>query len=240
MTVIAIARASAALLFCMVAVVSGQAQAQNYDGAGLLRFGVFGQLTPTDFDVQRPADARGSASETGGGAGVSYGYDLMLHNGWILGLESDIAFDTLQADRDGREFRVDYLATVRSRFGSYVRPDLLLYGTAGIAFLGVGFEGLRSPLTGFRFREDDTLIGWTVGTGAEFEWHGITFFGEYLFAGYDSFSVDEEIDTVADDLTTVTTRFKNEADVDQHVFRLGVKFIIGHDFRTEGGYGPLK
>ena len=239
MTVIAIVRASAALLFCMVAVVSGQAQAQNYDGVGLLRFGVFGQFAPTEFDIQRPADAEGSVSETGGGAGVSYGYDLMLHNGWILGVESDIAFDTLQADRNGREFRVDYLATVRGRFGSYVRPDLLLYGTAGVAFLGVGYEGLRSPLTGLRFNDDSTLFGWTVGAGAEFDFHGITLFGEYLFAGYDSMSVGETIDTVVDEVAT--TRFiKNEVDVDQHIFRLGVKFIIGHDFRTEEGYGPLK
>ncbi len=244
MTAIAIARASAVLLFCMAAVVSGQARAQNYDGAGLLRFGVFGQIAPTEFDVQRPLAARGSATETGGGAGASFGYDWMFQSGWILGIESDIAFDTLQVQRAGREFRVDYLSTTRARLGAYARPDLLLYATAGVGFLGTGFEGLRSPVTGVRGREDQTLVGWTAGAGAEFEWHGITFFGEYLFGDYGRLSARESTDVfVTDELgnvTTVTQLLRGEADVTQHAFRLGVKFIIGHDFRADEGYGPLK
>lgn len=243
MTAIAIARASAALLFCMAAVVSGQARAQNYDGAGLLRFGAFTMIAPTEFDIDRPIAAQGSATGTDWGGGVSYGYDLLLHNGWILGVESDISFDTLQVERAGREFSVDYMATVRGRFGSYVRPDLLLYGTAGVAFLGANFEGVRSPLTGLRGSESDTVVGWTVGGGAEFEWHGITFFGEYLFADYDTFSAEGDVEEFFefDEATEVITQpLRGEADINQHVFRLGVKFVIGHDFRDEYADLPLK
>ena len=245
MTAIAIARASAALLFCMAAVVSGQARAQNYDGAGLLRFGAFGQVTPTEFNIDRPLAARGSASATGGGGGGSFGYDWLTHNGWILGIEADLSFDTLQVERARREFRVDYLATVRGRLGGYVTPDLLLYGTAGVAFLGVGFEGIASPLTGIRGREDSTVSGWTIGAGAEYEWHGVTLFGEYLYADFGKFDAREDSEElIVDEVTGITEAvpqfLRGEADVTQHVFRLGVKFVIGHDFRSEEAYGPYK
>lgn len=241
MTANAIARASAALLFCMAALVSGHALAQNYPGAGLLRFGAFGQLSVTDFDLGRSVDDNGSASDTSFGGGASLGYDLLFHNGLVIGIEADAAFDTLQTDHALREFRVDYLSTIRGRFGSYVRPDLLFYGTVGVSFLGVGYEGLRDEVTGLRFREDQTLVGWTAGLGTEFDWHGIVFFGEYLFAGYDAFSFTETIDLLDEETQLVATKsLRHDIDVDQHVFRLGVKFIIGHDYRVEEAYLPLK
>ncbi|MCL4766377.1 MAG: outer membrane beta-barrel protein [Hyphomicrobiaceae bacterium] len=235
MTATVIARAPVALLFCLAAVASSQARAQNYDGAGLLRFGIFGQADAASFDIQRPAEASGSLSEASFGGGVSYGYDLLLHGGWVLGIESDIAVDSWQADRTQREYTIDYQATLRGRLGAYVHPAMLVYATAGASFLGVGFTGAPDPLTTSRARENDTLIGWTAGVGTELEWHGIAFFGEYLYAGYDTFSAREAFD----DGVTVTV-VDNEADVDQHLFRFGVKLIIGHDYRAEGGYGPLK
>lgn len=260
MTAIAIVRASAALLFCMAAVVSGQARAQNYDAAGLLRFGAFGQLAATDFDIKRPIEIREpatadlaspfdtifglgfdrSASDTSFGGGVTFGYDYLFHSGLVLGAEADIAFDTLQTDAGFREYKVDYLATLRGRLGFYVHPDVLLYGTAGVSFLGAGFEGLRGQ-AGFISREDKTQAGWTAGGGAEFEWHGLILFGEYLFTSHDEFKFTETVDLIDEATQLVSTRtFRNEFDVEQHVFRIGAKFVIGHDFRSEDAYVPLK
>lgn len=239
MTANAIARASAVLLFCVAALVSGHARAQNYDGAGLLRFGVFGQVASTDFDVQRPIESRGSASDTGFGGGATFGYDYLFTNGLILGIESDIGIDNVQVERGPREYSTNFMASVRGRVGGYVHPNLLLYGTAGAAFLGVEFDAPVDPVTGFQFGDSDTLVGWTAGVGAEFDWHGIVFFSEYLFAGYDTFSSDEtfeEIDLVTNEIVTRTIR--NEVDVDQHLFRFGVKFIIGHDHRMGEVYAP--
>lgn len=241
MTANAIARASAALLFCLAALVSGQSRAQNYDGAGLLRFGVFGQAAATDIDIQRPIIARGSVSDTAFGGGVTFGYDYLFHSGLILGIESDIGIDTMQAEHRGREYSTNFMASVRGRVGGYVRPDLLLYGTGGVAFLGVEYDGLVSPVTGLEFGGSDTVVGWTAGAGAEFDWHGIVLFGEYLFASYDTFSSDEVIDEFDETgVVVISTPFRNEADIDQHLFRLGVKFIIGHDYRPAEAYVPLK
>ncbi len=239
MTANAIARASAALLFCLAALVSGQARAQNYDGAGLLRFGVFGQVGNTDLDIERPIDARGSASDTSFGGGVTFGYDYLFQNGLILGIEADIGIDSADAERGQRELSTNFMAGIRGRVGGYVSPALMLYGTAGVAFLGVDYDGLVSPATGVRFSDSDTLVGWTIGAGAEWDWHGIVFFGEYLFASYDTFSSNETVDLIDGEVIETTT-FRNEFDVDQHLFRFGVKFIIGHDHRPAETYGPLK
>jgi len=73
-----------------------------------------------------------------------------------------------------------------------------------------------------------------VGGGAEFDWHGIVFFGEYLYASYDSFSFTE----VVDETDPMAPAFRNDIDLDQHLFRFGVKFIIGHDHRVGEAYLP--
>jgi len=218
---------------------SVQTRAQSYDGDGLLRSGVFGQVANTDLDIDRPIEARGSASDTSFGGGVTFGYDYLFQNGLILGIEGDIGIDSADAERGQRELSTNFMASIRGRVGGYVSPALMLYGTAGVAFLGVDYDGLVSPATGVRFSDSDTLVGWTVGGGVEWDWHGIVFFGEYLFVSYDTFTSDETFDFL-DGEEVVSTIFRNEFDVDQHLFRFGVKFIIGHDYRPAETYGPFK
>ena len=161
----AIIRASVALLFCMAAAVSEHAYAQNYDGAGLLRFGAFGQVSSFNMDINRPEDIRGSLSAASGGGGVTYGYDWMFPNGWVLGIESDIGFDTWGEHRGVREYSVDYMATLRARVGAYARPDLFLYATAGVSALGVTFQGFPDEVTGTRDSNSHTMRGPTAGAG---------------------------------------------------------------------------
>ena len=223
MTASAFVRTSVALLFCMAAAVWNSAHAQNYDGAGLLRFGVIGQVSSHSFDVQLPYEAQGSLSAASFAGGASFGYDYMVHPGWIVGIETDVVADGWQENRGLREYSIDYLATVRARLGAYVRPDLLLYATGGLSLLGVSFKGVFDEETQSRFVDSQTLPGWNVGVGAEFDWLGMSFFGEYLYGNYGSFSFNERIGT--------SLVVRNDVDVDQHLFRFGVKFITGHDYR---------
>jgi opacity protein-like surface antigen len=221
----AIIRTSVALLFCMAAAVSEQAHAQNFEGSGLLRFGVFGQIGSNNFDVNEPYEAEGSVSGASFAGGGTFGYDWLLHSGLIFGIETDLAVDTFNEAFDYRKLHIDYQATLRGRAGVYVHPDVLLYGTAGLSILGVKFDGVFDPVTISRYSKSDSLIGWTVGGGVEYNWHNAIFFGEYLFAGYESFSFSEPVT----DGETIT-RVRNDIDVDQHIFRLGVKFVIGYDY----------
>jgi opacity protein-like surface antigen len=212
-----------------VAVVLGLsamgAVAQNYDGSGLVRFGFFGQGTSLDVGVSQPVP--GSASPSGFAGGVAAGYDLVAKGRWILGAEIDGSFGDARGDANGTSYGFDYLATVRARFGFFPRHDWLLYGTAGVGFLG--FEA-QQPLIGAKAMR--TATGFVGGVGTEVEWYHVSLFAEYLYGAFgDS---DFEINNV-----------RHEIDLDAHIVRLGIKFKVGHDYEhdLDRGYrrhDPLK
>ena len=243
MTATAMTRALAAFSFCVAAVASGQALAQNYDSAGLLRFGVFGQgsIVRSDLEIRdsffsdAPNIENGSKTKDSFGGGLSFGYDLLMPNGWLIGLETDGSVDDWQDNRHSHELGIDWLATIRGRIGTYLRPGLLVYATGGVAFLGMEykrtpvFDNLAAQL-GVPFKNSRTLIGGIGGGGVEYEWNNIILFGEYLYASYGGF------DGVDFTLSNGPEQYKVNVD-EQHIFRLGVKFKIGYDF-LEGPYGP--
>lgn len=215
-------RTSAALLLLAAAAVS-PAYAQRYDGGGLLKFGVFGQGTFLDLAIQQPGS--GSASPGGLGVGVSFGYDIRTGSGFLYGIEADGSFGDARSTALGTGYGFDYLATLRGRAGFYTRPDLLIYGTAGVAFLG--FEA--QPTNGGS-KAYETLTGYTVGVGAEWDLAHTLLFAEYLYAGFGDrqFNVDA---------------VRHDVDADAHLLRFGIKFKTGHDFEhgvSRGSYDPLK
>jgi opacity protein-like surface antigen len=271
MTTRFMAGASAGVWFLVTAAVSGQAHAQIYDGDGILRFGVFGQGSFADLNVLEPAKggvrdttnpedftaplpAAGTGSLDGGAFGVSYGYDVVRHDSWIIGIEGDVSIEFAEDEIEDRDYSVDFMSTVRGRIGAYVRPGWLVYATGGLALLGVEFRGLRETtprpeppnFVAERSKISDTLTGWTVGAGTEFEWRHIVFFGEYLFADYDTWSFRDDIDPdlPASSIDFQLDKRRHIVDIDdQHVVRLGVKFKIGHDFLHDYGIpccGPYK
>jgi opacity protein-like surface antigen len=253
MTASAMTRTSVALLFCVAAGAAGNAHAQNYDSAGLLRFGAFGswavvnsdrlhQITNAGADpavVASAALATGSRSEDSFGFGLSFGYDLLLPHAWLIGFEVDGAIDNWQDDRHSRELGIDYRATLRGRLGTYVRPDVLLYATAGVSFLGIQYKRtedfiLANLNSEIPFDSGRTLSGGVVGAGVEYDWAHMSLFAEYLYATYNTFSANDSIVTNLNN-GAVLSRERIRADLDEHLLRLGVKFKIGYDFLE----GPL-
>jgi outer membrane immunogenic protein len=220
-------RASAAFMLFVAAAASGQAQAQNYDGSGQLRFGAFAQGSQLDFDVQRPLAAAGTASIDGFGGGASFGYDWVLRDRLVFGLEGDASVEDSSDTIKGRSFANDYLITLRGRLGAQLQPGWLVYGTGGAALLGVEYQGLNptSPFAPPRSKISDTLTGWTAGGGTELDLQYVTLFAEYLYAKFDTFDFMDD-----DPTTSARTLVRHEVDVDDHLVRLGVKFKIGHDY----------
>ena len=95
--------------------------------------------------------------------------------------------------------RVDWLGTVRARLGFLVTPNLLAYGTGGLAYgkvegstnIAQSDSGINGVLTGAAASAgsfSETRADWTIGGGLEWmflpHW---TLKGEYLF--YDLGSV---------------------------------------------------
>ena len=191
---------------------AGTAAAQNYDGDTIVRFGAFGQGAFQNFNVTLPLPTTGSASPHGLGGGFSAGIDYHPHPSWLIGAEIDASVGEGRSTFNGIGFGFDYLATVRGRFGVYPSHNWLLYGTAGIAYLG--FEA-QNHATGVKAAE--TVPGALVGLGAEYKWRSMVLFGEYDYAtfGTREYSLNN---------------VRHQVESDLHLLRFGVKFNVGNDF----------
>jgi opacity protein-like surface antigen len=206
--------------------VSMPAAAQNRDGSVIARFGVFGQgqFTGINSTVSPilPAGVSYDVKDTPNyyGAGLSGGLDWN-RGGYILGVEGDFSANGGSANIGPGKFTSAYLATVRGRAGVKLMPDLLAYGTLG---LGLMAADVRLDATGAKVQR--TLPGFIYGVGLEREWNNVVFFGEYLRSdfGRSAARVDQQGAAGVIASTGFDTAY------DANVFRLGVKFKVGHDF----------
>jgi opacity protein-like surface antigen len=204
----------------------GGANAQNYPGDGRLRFGTFFQLHGAGADETLPVKSSGDIS--GFGVGASFGFDWNLYKNWIIGVEADGTATDAGGNLGRGTYTTDYFATFRGRVGYQYNPKLLLYGTAGIAYNGLHFKGpglVTQNNPDGTFKISTTLPGFVGGIGAEYEWNGMHLFAEYLGTHFEEWS-----------FFTGTTRHAVETDA--HMFRLGVKFLYGHDHMSEDHRRP--
>lgn len=211
------------LLFGLLALAApGGALAQRYDGSSVVSVGVFGQGTWLDFGVSQPVT--GTASPSGFAGGVTAGYDFHLPGHWLLGILADVAVGDARSTFAGVDYGHDYFATLRGRFGVYARPDVLLYGS-----VGVGFLGFEADEVGTTAKASETLTGIAAGAGIEVDWHHVILYGEYVYGGFG-------------DRQFTLSGVRHETDADLHAVRLGIKFKVGHDYYHGVGrhYEPLK
>lgn len=206
-----------------------QAQAQNWDGAGVVRFGVFLQGSSIDYDIrQQPLNGAApftqSASPGGFGVGISAGYDLRLGS-WVVGAETDVSFDDGRAKASPltqEQYGIDYFATFRGRLGYIIHPAFMVYGTAGYSLLGAEYKAnnvLFTPGANTAGNKKyGSLGGFVYGGGLEYDIGWGTAFVEYLHS-----------DVGGWDFTSF--RGANlSLDGTQDVVRIGMKFKVGHDF----------
>jgi hemoglobin/transferrin/lactoferrin receptor protein len=155
---------------------------------------------------------------SGGQLGVQSGYNWQFSNRLVAGFEADwgkswtggvqdnraIDDETLAAEgwlQSRTRHDIDWTASIRGRLGYAFDNGLMLYGTAGVAFLretvtrdqyrviGQGYSnpgGLENVVS--RVEEDSaTRVGMTGGLGAEYalneRW---SLKGEYAYSGYGS------------------------------------------------------
>jgi outer membrane immunogenic protein len=130
--------------------------------------------------------------------GGQIGYNYQFANSWVVGIEADIdgvagsngtthvASFTGVPNFPAESYtsaltaskKIDYLGTVRGRFGYLITPTLLLFGDGGLAYGGGSFsnsiiatESLGNPPYPPAFAANtfsNTKVGWTAGGG--FEW----------------------------------------------------------------------
>ena len=90
-------------------------------------------------------------------AGVHVGYNWQKSANWVFGVEA--ALSVLNDELQEIEL-TDYLASIRGRVG-YAMGNSLLYGTAGVAFLGHSDDYVDVV------DADDVAVGFVVGGGLE-------------------------------------------------------------------------
>jgi outer membrane immunogenic protein len=154
---------------------------------------------PTPLELGRNNTTLGARS-TGVIGGAQFGYNWQIGS-LVTGLEADIQGSGIKGSArvaptfvDGgalnslsflsSEPKLSWFGTVRGRLGVTVTPDLLLYGTGGLAYGHVDasansqfFGELEAPAS-----VSKTKIGWTAGAGAEWMFaHNWSAKLEYLY-----------------------------------------------------------
>ena len=106
--------------------------------------------------------------------GVQAGYNWQS-GCWVFGVEGDIELSGADDTFAPWKFSNPWFGTVRGRAG-YAMHNVLLYGTAGLAFGELTAETLALA------NESHSNIGWTAGAGVEVGFYGNwTAKAEYLF-----------------------------------------------------------
>jgi outer membrane immunogenic protein len=158
-----------------------------------------------------------SFTTSGVRAGVYVGATYQVAPSWVMGFEGDYAFSkassTVQGivgcsidgcnsgvvpggtpafDSTSVKFGDDF--SLRLRGGFLVTPDVLLYGTGGVAFQRVSVSAscnsLFSVACGFDHSQTFSkwLPGWTVGAGVEWKlFHNWLVRGEYRYADFGTY-----------------------------------------------------
>jgi len=149
-------------------------------------FGLHGGYSWQDvggvFDSNTSATSLGGINLNGGIVGAQLGYNTQ-YDWFLVGVEGDATALTGSGGSvtgpNGEVLNgdVDYLATIRGRLG-YVVNDVMLYGTAGVAF--AEFK-LTENATGGPFTLRARETGAVYGGGLEWQLvYGVTVRGEYL------------------------------------------------------------
>lgn len=178
-------------------------------------------------------NGQGSSYATGtdgGGVGVQVGYNHVLMNNWLVGLEADVTpmgyfFGSSSIDPnqllasvivDHDETRIDAQGTLRGRLG-YVYDDLLFYGTGGLAWASIDqtLNVIQGPAAGTQLSADTVIGGWTAGAGLEYAFTpSISLRTEYLYSDLGAFRIWGSSDPDTDPQFT------------SHAVRVGMNFAL--------------
>jgi outer membrane immunogenic protein len=179
-------------------------------------------------------------SQTSFTGGVQAGYNWQLE-GILLGLEADVGYAGVDASvKDGaaylndpslgfdvkQDLSLDWLGTARAKVG-LVADDLLFYGTGGLAFGTVDYQGEFSDSSvndaSSSSSTSEFKVGWTAGGGVDwmmFEKTSLKL--EYLYYDLGNVNADGVLTSNLD----LSNKFDHEADVSGSIVRLGLNWHL--------------
>jgi outer membrane immunogenic protein len=175
-------------------------------GAGQFRL-------PLSADINSPPNTyslSGKLGIDGNGfvGGAQIGYDYLFPDRWLIGFETDAQGTTISPDLSASGplessgsyainlgAKLDFVGTARARVGYVLPENVLVYGTGGLAYGGVGITAAlhvqsasnHADLTLERYGVD---VGWTIGAGVEYPvTDKLSLRAEYLYVDLGSHTV---------------------------------------------------
>lgn len=187
------------------------------------------------------------------------GYNFQVAPRWVLGLEADGGYANGGKSQrgipgcivvngcvagastpvltpfggDSARVGMGWDASLRARAGFLVTPDLLVYGTAGVALQQVKIGATCGAIVssnycfgtagqpGIRRDKTKTPVGWTVGAGADWHvWGNWLLRAEYRYADYGDVKATLPLNLTKIDYNTYRMKLKAQT----HALALGVVY----------------
>jgi outer membrane immunogenic protein len=193
------------------------------------------QMVETLGVIFAPATLNTSGRGVVGGAQIGYNWQT---GSLVTGFETDIQGAGLKSSARANFFDIDagavvpgeflsathqisWFGTARARIGATVTPDLLLYGTGGLAYGGVKNVGDAVLPDDIQGSVNKIKVGWAAGAGAEWmfarNWSAKV---EYLYVDLGSDSVVARSTTRPAAGATALDSWKNQ----ENIVRAGVNY----------------
>lgn len=178
-----------------------------------------------------------------GTAGGQFGYNYQFSPIWVAGFETDINWNgTRQTDTvvqpvaaplagsflHSVSTSLDWFGTVRGRVGFLAAPNLLLYGTGGLAYGQVKSSTAASFTTTadvYAGTFSDTRVGWTAGAGGEWmasrNW---SLKAEYLYVDLGKTNYTNACVTAVCGAFAIPPTYNTSVTTREHIVRVGFNY----------------
>lgn len=140
-------------------------------------YGFSGRTKEKDFGVE--TDTKGFVGSVFGG------YQWQQEN-FVYGAEAELGYNGVKGDDNGINSKAGFEGSLRARLGYAVTPEILLYGTGGLAG-----RSLKVEDTVLGASDTATMVGWTAGLGTDIKLTDNVFGRvEYRYTDFGSKSFD--------------------------------------------------
>lgn len=118
-----------------------------------LGYGFSGRTKERDFGVE---------TDTKGFVGSAFGGYQWQQENFVYGAEAELGYNGVKGDDNGIDSKAGFEGSLRARLGYAVTPEILLYGTGGLAGRNLKVEDNVLGTS-----DSATMLGWTAGLGTD-------------------------------------------------------------------------
>ncbi|MCA0031935.1 MULTISPECIES: outer membrane protein [unclassified Mesorhizobium] len=128
----------------------------------------------------------GFETDTKGFVGSVFGGYQWQQENFVYGGEAELGYNGVKGDDNGVHSKGGFEGSLRARLGYAVTPEILLYGTGGLAGRSLKVEDSVIPAS-----DTATMLGWTAGLGTDIKLTDNVFGRvEYRYTDFGSKSFD--------------------------------------------------